>query len=98
MEPKAGEHVFTPYVGEAILSPNRRSIINRVKNIVTQYPSFAKTAQKRYLGPSGRMVKFDYCAVGWFFNYYFHCDANVTGASSHVHEHLLSRIKRASCS
>lgn len=56
MEPKAGEHSFTPYVGEAILSPNRRSIINRVKNIVTQYPSFAKTAQKRYLGPSGRMA------------------------------------------
>ncbi|MCO5603119.1 hypothetical protein L7F22_057265 [Adiantum nelumboides] len=53
---KAGEHGFTPYVGEAITSPNRRVVINLVKNIVTRYPSFAKAIQKRYLGPSGRMA------------------------------------------
>ncbi|KAI5069625.1 hypothetical protein GOP47_0015926 [Adiantum capillus-veneris] len=54
--PKAGEPGFTPYVGEAITSPNRRAVINLVKDIITRYPSFAKAIQKRYLGPSGRMA------------------------------------------
>ena len=56
MEVEAVEEGFVPYVSEAILGPNR-SILNALKNIVTKYPSFAKTMRKRCLGPCAKLVR-----------------------------------------
>jgi hypothetical protein len=55
MEAEALEEGFVPYVSEAILGPNR-PILDALKNTVTKYPSFAKTMQKRCLGPSAKLV------------------------------------------
>ncbi|KAH7276293.1 hypothetical protein KP509_39G001200 [Ceratopteris richardii] len=53
---KSGEHGFTPYVGEEIISSNESITIDLVTNIITRYPSFIKYIDERCLGPSGRMA------------------------------------------
>lgn len=46
---------YKPHVGEGLLSPNREMVTNFVKNIFTEYPSFARAIQRKCLGRSGKM-------------------------------------------
>ncbi|XP_059077301.1 uncharacterized protein LOC131060881 isoform X2 [Cryptomeria japonica] len=46
---------FKPYVGEGLLSPNRVIVTEFVREIFTEYPSFARTIQRKCLGRNGKM-------------------------------------------
>ncbi|KAJ7549896.1 hypothetical protein O6H91_07G073800 [Diphasiastrum complanatum] len=47
---------FTPYIGEGALSPYKQMVTQVAKGITTEWPSFARAVQKRYLGPNGKLA------------------------------------------